>query len=145
MPITTTIQARVAAYSDAAAMLAVDDGGRLKRERTNFINQAITNRNAHVATLEGRVVAYGVLQQTFFNHSFISLLSVHPDHRRHRVGAWLLQHIEAACKTPKLFTTLAASNLPAQAFFLKLGYSPSGHIENLDDPEPQAIFFKKLR
>ena len=145
MPITTTIQARVAAYSDAAAMLMVDDGGRLRRERTNFINQAITNRNAHVATLEGRVVAYGILQQNFFNHSFISLLCVHLDHRRHGVGAWLLQHLETASKTPKLFTTLAASNFPAQSFLARLGYTPSGQIDNLDDPEPQLVFFKKLR
>lgn len=145
MPLTSTITCRAAAYSDASAMLLVDDGGRLQRERTNFINQAITNRAAHVATIDGRVVAYGVLQQTFFNHSFLSLLVVHADHRRKGVGAWLLQHIEHVCKTPKLFTTIPASNFSAQAFLQKLGYATSGTIENLDDSEPQHIFFKRVR
>ncbi len=145
MPLTTAITCRVAAYSDANAMLLVDDGGRLQRERTNFINQAITNRAAHVALIDGKVVAYGVIQQTFFNHSFLSLLTVQIDHRRKGVGAWLLQHIEHICKTPKLFTTVPASHIEAQAFLLKVGYTSSGQIENLDDAQPQHIFFRRLR
>ena len=146
MPIALAVpvQTRSAAYADAAAILAIDDGGRQRQARVNFIHLAITSRSAHVATLDNRVVAFGVLQYTFFNHGYINLLTVHDDHRRRGIGAWLLQYMENACKTPRLFTATHRSNVQAQAFLLKLGYAGSGTVDNLDEPEPLALFFKKL-
>jgi len=139
------VQTRSAAYADAAAILAIDDGGRQRQARANFVHLAISSRSAHVATLDNRVVAFGVLQYAFFNHGFINLLTVHGDHRRRGIGAWLLRYMEQACKTPRLFTAAPRSDLHAHAFLFKLGYVASGTVENVDDAEPLALFFKKLR
>ncbi len=139
------VQPRAAAYADAAAMLAIDDGGRQQRERINFINQAITNRAAHVATIDGQIVGFGILQYTFFAHGYLSMFAVDPLRRRQGVGAWLMRHLELACKTPGLFTTLPASNLPAQAFLLKLGYERSGQIDHLDEAETRLVFYRRVR
>jgi ribosomal protein S18 acetylase RimI-like enzyme len=143
--IAPTVQTRAAGYSDATAIIAMDDALRHKQARANFIHQSITSRSCHVAAVGPQVVGYAILQYTFFTHGYISMLTVHRDHRRRGVGAWLIQHLEQTCKTGRLFIAVDQSNFPAKAFLTKLGYTASGTIENLDEPEPQALFFKRLR
>jgi hypothetical protein len=46
--------------------------------------------------------------------------------------------------TEKLFTSTNLSNLPMQGIMSKLGYRPSGVIENLDPGDPELIYFKRL-
>jgi len=57
----------------------------------------------------------------------------------------LVRHVEQECRTPKLFTSTNESNAPMRALLAKLGFSPSGVIENLDEGDPELVFFKRLR
>jgi RimJ/RimL family protein N-acetyltransferase len=52
--------------------------------------------------------------------------------------------MEAASKDQKLFTSTNESNKPMQALLDQLGYERSGIVENLDEADPELIYFKEL-
>jgi len=49
------------------------------------------------------------------------------------------------CRTPKLFTSTNQSNVPMQGLLATLEFARSGLIENLDDGDPELVYFKRLR
>lgn len=140
----TSLKTRVAAYADAAAILTFDEVARRDRTRVNFVHQAISDRCCHVAAEGGQAVAYGVLNNRFFGRGFVEMLYVAAGHRRRGVGSALLRHMEHACRDTRLFTSTDQSNRAMQALLAKLGYEPSGHIDNLDDNGRELIFVKSL-
>ncbi|HEX8685911.1 MAG TPA: GNAT family N-acetyltransferase, partial [Pyrinomonadaceae bacterium] len=99
----------------------------------------------HVAQAGGEVIGYGVLSHNFYAHGFVEMLYVHPGRRRRGVGAALLLHMESLCRSPKLFTSTNLSNLPMQSLLNRTGYSLSGVIHNLDEGDPELVYFKRLR
>ncbi len=56
-----------------------------------------------------------------------------------------MPHVEVLCQTDKLFTSTNQSNRPMQKLLEKLGYQPSGYIENLDEGDPELVYFKRLK
>jgi hypothetical protein len=52
--------------------------------------------------------------------------------------------IEATCKEQKVFTSTNESNKAMQALLSQLNYKRSGIIENLDEGDPELIYFKEL-
>ncbi|MDQ0717227.1 GNAT superfamily N-acetyltransferase [Streptomyces luteogriseus] len=85
-------------------------------------------------------VGYAVLEYTFFEQGFLTLLSVAPDARRQGVATRLLTAIEAECATPKLFTSANVSNQPMQRLLLKAGWQPAGLVHGLDDGDPELFY-----
>jgi len=112
--------------------------------RKDFLTNAVRADQCWIAQIGGTVVGFGVLEQSFYGHGFISLLIVHPNHRRRSVATALIRHIESICPTEKLFTSTNESNLTAQRVFEALGFVRSGCIENLDEGDPEIIYFKHL-
>ena len=99
--------------------------------------------DCHVAVDGGEVVGYAVLSHTFYGNGFVEMLYVHPDRRRRGAGAALLLHVESLCRTPKLFTSTNLSNLPMQSLLNRAGYAVSGVIHNLDEGDPEVVYFKR--
>ena len=73
------------------------------------------------------------------------MLYIHPDYRRQGMGSKLIQHVESMCKTEKLFTSTNQSNLPMQGLLNKSGFVPSGFIDNLDEGDPEIVYFKDIK
>ena len=134
---------RLATEDDIEVLCAFDPVDQEDSHRRDFIRRAVTSGNCSVTIVAGRAAAYGVLEYSFFDNGFISMLMVHPDYRRGGLGEALMRHMEAACRTPKLFTSTNLSNLPMQALLAKLGYLLSGVIHNLDEGDPELIYFRK--
>ena len=113
--------------------------------RREFIHRAVAEKTCWVTALNEIVAGYGVLDYTFYECGFIAMLYVHQDYRRRGVGQALVEHFERMCQAPKLFTSTNLSNLPMQALLAKRGYTLSGVIHNLDEGDPELVYFKRVR
>ncbi len=136
---------RPANEGDVEALCALDLVARGEGGRREFIKDSVAAGTCHVAVAGGEVVGYGVLNYGFYREGFVEMLYVHAGHRRRGAGAALLRALEGLCRTPKLFTSTNLSNLPMQALLNRLGYTLSGVINNLDEGDPELVYFKRLR
>lgn len=59
-------------------------------------------------------------------------------------GGKLLDHIESTCARDKLFTSTNTSNVSMQPLLEKKGFEKSGVIHNLDEVDPEIVYFKRL-
>ena len=135
---------RQAIDTDIEVMISFDDVARTEETRREFIQHSVQTGTAWVRILNHQVVGYVVLDYTFFTRGFISMLYVHPDFRRRGVGSVLVRHAESICTGDKLFTSTNESNRPMQGLMVKLGYVPSGVVNNLDEGDPEVIYFKRI-
>ena len=112
--------------------------------RKGFVERAIRRGGGYILDQGGTVIAVAVLEYTFFEHGFVSLLYVSPAARRTGAGEMMLQHLVSICRTPKLFSSTNQSNHPMQALFAKAGFLTSGMIHNLDPGDPEIVYFKAV-
>jgi GNAT superfamily N-acetyltransferase len=129
---------------DRDAILALDHVVKVEPGRARFIERVLRSATCLVAEHEGRVVAYGALEYTFFENGFVSMLYVTEGERRRGIGTALLKALTARCATRKLFTSTNQSNRPMQELLISLGYRRSGVIENLDPDDPEVVYFLEL-
>ena len=135
---------RPAVENDIEALCSLDLIARREDERREFIRREVVNGNCLVAVIDEAVAGYGVLNYAFYRNGFVDMLYVHSGYRRRGAGEALLRRIESLCRTPKLFTSTNLSNLPMQSLLAKLGYELSGVIHNLDEGDPEIVYFKRL-
>ncbi|OIN47009.1 GNAT family N-acetyltransferase [Pseudomonas azotoformans] len=143
---TRSINIRQATPDDVHALIELDAYATAHTHRRVFIHDAVVRQHCLVAVNSaGRCVGYLVLTHDFFDHGFVALVVVSPVYQHQGVALRLLTAAQAACKTPKLFTSTNASNTAAQALFAKAGFVPSGRIENLDDHDPERVYVKFIQ
>jgi len=134
---------RIATQADARAI------GELDREWTPILGRAARFERAAskgrllVAELDGELVGYAA-QGRFFGYDFLELLAVRPDKRRQGIATALVRAIEARTHTGKLFTSTNRSNIAMRNLCDRLGFQPSGVVENLDNDDPELIYCKRL-
>jgi ribosomal protein S18 acetylase RimI-like enzyme len=138
------IQVERATEDDYTDICAVDFAAMGNDERHEYLAREVMARHVYTAREEGEALGYCIVTNLFFGNPFVELLIVHPQHRRRGVGQTLMRHVEKTCPSPKLFTSTNQSNLPMQKLCEKLGYVRSGYIENLDEGDPEIIYFKRL-
>lgn len=139
------MKCRQAKTQDLAAILAFDHLAQADKEgRRAFIAESIEAGEAYVAVMGDDVVGYAVLNYGFYGHGLIDMLYTKEQFRQQGVGRKLVKHLERACTKEKLFTSTNQSNLAMQGLLGKLKYQVSGIIYNLDENDPELIFFKRL-
>lgn len=138
------MEIRPADPSDYDTIVRFEQVAQREPERRAFIRRSIEQRNAYVAVEDGCVVGYAVLEYTFYENGFISMLYVDARYRRMGFGSALMEHLEKVCRTSKLFTSTNESNTAMQALLDELGYVRSGFIENLDEGDPEIVYFKSV-
>ncbi|MED5619887.1 GNAT family N-acetyltransferase [Ideonella sp. BN130291] len=126
-------------------MVQCDVFAQAHASRRSFIGNATAQGQALVAVADGRVLGFLVLNHAFFEQAFVALIAVTAGHRRKGVGRALLAAAEAACPSPKLFSSTNTSNLGAQALLSKAGFVRSGFIDNLDPDDLELVYFKRVR
>jgi N-acetylglutamate synthase-like GNAT family acetyltransferase len=139
------VSIRQAAENDIEVLCTVDLIAQRESERRELIRCAVNLGECFVAVADEKVIGYAVLNYTFYHSGFIEMVYVHSDYRRSGAGAALVRHLESLCQTSKLFTSTNLSNLPMQSLLAKLGYVLSGIIHNLDEDDPEIVYFKQLR
>ena len=136
---------RLASITDADEIITFDHVAASEPARVQFIHDQIQSSSCYVAAIEATVVAYAVLNYKFYDNGWIEMLYVHPRFRRQGIGAALIRHLINQCHTPKLFTSTNQSNIPMQQLLAMLEFKRSGFIENLDEGDPELVYFKRLR
>lgn len=136
------------ATEDDLANIYVLDQAFGSSNRLLYIDKAVREHGCYIVrdVSEGwGVIGFAVLTRHFFGEYFIELLLVHPDYWRKGIATALIQHIEKIVPAEKLFTSTNESNMPMRALCEKLGYAKSGWIENLDEGDPEIIYFKQIK
>lgn len=139
-----SLEIRRAGPGDIPHVVAVDPLVPTDPGRRNFIQRSVSAGQAFMALEGGRVIGYGVLHYHFFECGFVAMLMVAPECRRRGVGSALMAYMEEFCQTEKLFTSTNESNTIMQALLEKMGYVRSGTVENLDEGDPEWIYFKRV-
>ena len=99
---------RKATLSDFRTISACDSDFGFGR-RKEFFERAIQKGGGYVLVQEGKVIGVAVLEYTFFENGFISLIYVSPNARRTGAGEMLLRYLMSICETPKLYYKTVAS------------------------------------
>lgn len=94
---------------------------------------------AHPGRASGPL-GYCVLEYTFFEQGFVTMLMVAPHARRRGVGTRLLAAADAWCTTPKLFTSSNLSNQPMRRLLRTTGWRPVGLVQGLDEGDPELFY-----
>ncbi|MET9844814.1 GNAT family N-acetyltransferase [Streptomyces ossamyceticus] len=87
-------------------------------------------------------LGYSVLEYSFFEQGFVTMLMVAPGARRRGVGAQLLTAVETICTTAKLFTSTNVSNHPMQQLLQHAGWHPVGLLHGLDEGDPELFYLR---
>ncbi|MEL5503564.1 GNAT family N-acetyltransferase [Serratia ureilytica] len=136
---------RLATETDAAALIALDSAAEDEPQRAAQIRAWCGQGICYLAEEHGMAMGYGVLHYHFFGCGFIEMLMVGERYRLRGVGLVLIAALKSHCRHPKLFTSTNRSNLPMQRLLLNAGFVASGQIDNLDDGDPEQVFFIQAR
>jgi len=139
-----TLSIRLAVENDVDEIFSFDSIAQQSKSRQTFIQRSVATKNCYVASYE-QIVGYAVLEYSFYEMGFVSMLYVHSDWQRHGVGTELLKRLESICQTDRLFTSTNLSNVRMQALLAKLGYKLSGVIHDLDENDPELVYVKHLQ
>ncbi|KAB2770281.1 GNAT family N-acetyltransferase [Brucella anthropi] len=132
---------RPAVIDDYEALCAIDSVAETSLERRDQIRNWLGSACCYVAEANGRAVAYGVLTNHFFGQPFVEMVMVSREFRRQGLGAAIIRHFQSTMPDSNLFSSTNMSNRPMQMLFAKLGFKPSGYIDNLDEGDPEIIFY----
>jgi len=136
---------RLAITTDIEALVALDPLSRTDEKRTPFIQHAVHAGTCYLVEWDSLIVGYGVFDYSFFEYGFVEMLYCDPEFRRKGLGSKLMNYFEYLCTTEKLFTSTNQSNQPMQLLLAKIGFQPSGVIDNLDEGDPELIYVKRLK
>ncbi|MGF6174340.1 N-acetyltransferase family protein [Ensifer sp. 4252] len=132
---------RSATIADCDSLVALDTVAAGDPERRDHIRSWIEAGCCYVAETNKSVGAYGVLAYHFFGNGFVEMVMVGEHFRRQGLGMALVEHFKAICVTPKLFASTNLSNQKMQQLLSAAGFHTSGYIDNLDENDPEIVFF----
>jgi GNAT superfamily N-acetyltransferase len=130
--------------ADLQPIIAMDPRVADTPGRREFHERAHAAGECIVARRGSEMAGFVVLDRLFFGQRFVELLYVEPAHRRGGVATAMVRYIESLCPGEKLFTSTNESNAPMHAFCAALGFERSGRIDNLDEGDPEIVYFKRV-
>ena len=107
------------------------------RDRIEAVNCYFIRRGREVA-------GYIVMEYSFFDLGFITMVYTVPGWRRQGIASLLIQYAEKLCRTEKIFISTNRSNQPMRSLLNKLDYTYSGEVDNLDEGDPEHFFCRRL-
>ncbi len=134
---------KVAPMDDLESIITIDSTIIGSTRRKGQIAATIEIGQCIVSMADGVIAGFATFDISFFGHMYISLVSVHPEYWRNGVASSLIQYISER-HAGKLFTSTNQSNIVMQKVCESIGFVRSGFIENLDDGDPEIIYFKAV-
>lgn len=109
--------------------------------RSDRIKHAILEGRCRIYKTQSCIAGFLIFTTDFFDCCFISLVIVKAAERRNGVATALLADFLERAPTAKIFSSTNRSNTKMQNVFKATGFKRSGYIENLDDGDPEIIYF----
>ncbi len=139
------ITIRLAEQDDIEAILSFDEVAQNNQKRIDQIKHVVENGTCYVGLANSKIIAYGVFSYNFYECGMIEMIYVHADFRRQGIGNQFLSFFKKICKTDKLFTSTNESNIPMQKSLIQAQFLRSGIIYNLDEKDPELVYFKQVK
>jgi GNAT superfamily N-acetyltransferase len=136
------IRAPQPADLDAVMKLAA---GVLGPERAGpFIRSHLDRHHLLVAEDDRQVAGVLAYRTDWFQCTLVSLVAVREDRRKRGIARALYQAVEGMSPSPRLYSSTEETNSAAIQMHTALGFSPSGHIDNLPQGYRELLFYKRL-
>jgi GNAT superfamily N-acetyltransferase len=110
-----------------------------------FVRSHLDRHHVLVAVDESAVHGMIAYRTDWFQCSFVSLVAVAKDRRQRGVARALFRAVEGMSPSPRLFSSTEETNGVSIRMHTALGFTPSGHIDNLPQGYRELLFFKRLR
>ncbi|MDC2865423.1 GNAT family N-acetyltransferase [Bacillus sp. BP-3] len=127
---------------DLEKIVEIDSEVIGNKSRQTYIQNAIELGCCIVAIEENSIVGFLIYDTNFFDCAFISLIIVSPSKRRKGYASYLMDYMVNISPTMKIFSSTNRSNYDMQQVFESNGFVQSGIVENLDEGDPEIIYFK---
>ncbi|MEJ9231316.1 GNAT family N-acetyltransferase [Peribacillus butanolivorans] len=131
-----------------AQLIDLDDIVKIDKEvignisRCEYIKKSIEEGRCIIANDKNLIVGFLIFDTHFFDCSFISLIIIKPTERRKGYATSLIEYFINISPTKKIFSSTNTSNQRMQEVFKANGFIQSGYVENLDEGDPEIIYFK---
>jgi len=120
--------------------------GVLGPERAGpFVRSHLERHHVLVAEEDERVIGVLAFRTDWFQCTLVSLVSVEKDFRRRGVARALYRRVEDMSPSPRVFSSTEETNAISIQMHRGLGFTPSGHIDNLPQGYRELLFYKRLR
>jgi GNAT superfamily N-acetyltransferase len=109
-----------------------------------FVRSHIERHHLLVAEEAGAVVGVLADRTDWFQCTFVGLVAVREDARRRGTARALYKMLEDVSPSPRLYSSTEETNADAIQMHTALGFTPSGHIDNLPQGYRELLFYKRL-
>lgn len=136
------LKIRLTTMEDFEVIQALDASDVYGRDA---IRKAIERGQCTVVNEADSLLGFMLFNYHFYQNGFIELLYVQGASRGAGVGSKLLDHATNICQTEKLFSSTNQSNIPMQILLQSNGFEATGIIHNLDENDPEIVYFKQVK
>ena len=109
-----------------------------------FVRSHFEHHHLLVAEDAGVVTGFIAYRTDWFQCTFVSLIAVRPEYRRRGIARGLFRAVEGISPSPRLFSSTEETNAAAIQMHTAIGFTPSGHIDNLPQGYRELLFYKRL-
>jgi GNAT superfamily N-acetyltransferase len=109
-----------------------------------FIRSHMERHHLIVAEAEGEVIGLLAYRTDWFQCTFVSLVVVREKFRRKGIAREFFKAVEAVSPTPRVFSSTEETNAVSIQMHTALGFSPSGHIDNLPQGTRELLFYRRI-
>ncbi len=127
---------------DLEKLITIDSEVIGNTSRRTCLEKSIELGQCIIAKEDDDIVGFLTYDTNFFECAFISQIIVSPSHRRKGYASLLMSYMINASPTTKIFSSTNRSNISMQRVFDRNGFTKSGIVENLDEGDPEIIYFK---
>src|SRR5262245_56132246 len=109
-----------------------------------FVRSHMERHHLIVAESERQVVGFLAYRTDWFQCTFVTLVVVQEGFRRKGIAREFYKAVEAISPTPRLFSSTDETNAVSIRMHTALGFTPSGHIDNLPQGTRELLFYRRI-
>lgn len=109
-----------------------------------FVRSHMERHHLIVAETDGHIVGFIAYRTDWFQCTFVSLVVVQEDFRRKGIAREFFKAVETLSPTPRLFSSTEETNAASIRMHTALGFTPSGHIDNLPQGTRELLFYRRV-